>query len=73
MGAFTNRNAPEWTSITGTDLKIHPKIHVLSVLDKKFKLSNIEYKQKTSVSGQFQCKNSFLKYFLSYPDILVPY
>ena len=45
-GAYTNRNGPErtgtdrngqeWTSITGTDLKIHPKIHVLSVLDKKF-------------------------------------
>ena len=33
--AFTNRNGPEWTSITGMDLKIHPKIHVLSVFDKK--------------------------------------
>ena len=31
-GAFINRNGPEWTSITGMDLKIHPKIHVLSVL-----------------------------------------
>ena len=31
-----DRNGPEWTSITGTDLKIHPKIHVLSVLGKKF-------------------------------------
>ena len=31
-----DRNAPEWTSITGTDLKIHPKIHVLGVLDTKF-------------------------------------
>ena len=30
MGVFTNRNGQEWTSITGTDLKIHPKIHVLS-------------------------------------------
>ena len=77
-GVFTNRNGPErtgmdrngqeWTSITGTDLKIHPKIHVLSVLDKKFRLSIIKY-QKTSVSRQFQCKKCFLKYFLSYPDI----
>ena len=41
LGAFTNRNGQEWTSITGTDLKIHPKIHVLSVLDKKFWLSKI--------------------------------
>ena len=32
----TDRNGQEWTHITGTDLKIHPKIHVLSVLDKKF-------------------------------------
>ena len=74
LGAFTNRDGPEctgtdrngqeWTSITGTDLKIHPKIHVLSVLDKKFWLSNIKYK-KPSVSKQFQCKKSFLKYFLS--------
>ena len=46
----TQRNGQEWTSITGMDFKIHPKIHVLSVLDKKF-----------------------LKYFLSCPDILVPY
>ena len=52
------------------DLKINPKIHVLSVLDKKFWLSNTKY-QKPSVSRQFQCKK--MKYFLSYPDILVPY
>ena len=30
------RNAPEWTCITGTDLKNHPKIHALSVLDENF-------------------------------------
>ena len=58
MGALTNRNGQEWTSITGTDLKIHPKIHVLSVLDKKFWLSNIKY-PKFSVSRQFQCKKCF--------------
>ena len=52
------------------DLKIHPKIHVLSVLDKKFWLSNTKY-QKFSVSRQFQFKKGFLKDFLSYPDILV--
>ena len=34
-----DRNAPEWTR---TDDKIHPKIHVLSVLDKTFWLSNIK-------------------------------
>ena len=56
-------NAPEWTSITGTDLKIHPKIHVLSVLDEKFWLSNVKY-QISSVSRQFQCKKCFLKYFI---------
>ena len=67
-----DRNAPEWTSTTGMDLKIHPKIHVLSVFDMKFWLSNTNY-QKSSVSRQFQCKKCFLKYFLSYPDILVPY
>ena len=33
-----DRNAPEWTSITQMDLKIHPKIHVLSVLDTGFAL-----------------------------------
>ena len=71
-GAFTNRNGQEWTSITGMDLKIHPKIHVLSVLDKKFWLSNVKY-QISSVSRQFQCKKDFLKYFLPYPHILVPY
>ena len=42
-GRFTNRDGPEWTSITGTDLKNHPKLQVLSVLDKKFWLSNIKY------------------------------
>ena len=56
-GAFTNRNGQEWTSITGMDLKIHPKIHVLSVLDKKFWLSNVEY-QISSVSRHFQCKKN---------------
>ena len=37
-----DRNGPEWASITGMDLKIRPKIHVLSVLDKKFWLSNVK-------------------------------
>ena len=55
-----DRNGLEWTSITGTDLKIHPKLQVLSVLDKKFWISNSKY-PKSSVSRQF----------LSYPDILV--
>ena len=67
-----DRNGQEWTSITGMDLKIHPKIHVLSVLDKKFWLSNVKY-QISLVSRQFQCKKDFLKYFLPYPHILVPY
>ena len=65
-----DRNGQEWTSITGTDIIIHYKIHVLSVLDKKFWLSNIKY-QKSLEFRQFQCKKYFLKYFLSYPDILV--
>ena len=39
-----DRNAQEWTSITGTDLKIHINIHVLRVLDKKFWLSNVNIK-----------------------------
>ena len=47
-----DRNAPEWASITGIDLKIHPKIHVLSVLDKKFWLSNVKY-QISSVPRLF--------------------
>ena len=51
QGVFTNRNGPEWTSKTGMDLKIHPKIHVLSVLDKKLCLSNVKY-QISSVSRQ---------------------
>ena len=38
-GVLTNRNGQEWASITGMYLQIHPKIHVLSVLDKKFWLS----------------------------------
>ena len=38
-----HRNGPEWTSITGMDLKIYPKIHVLSVLAKKFWFSNVKY------------------------------
>ena len=33
-------NGLEWT---GMDLKTHPKIHVFSVLDKKFWLSNVKY------------------------------
>ena len=65
-----HRNGLEWTTITGMDLKIHPKIHVLSVLDKKFWLKSIKY-QKFSVTRQFQCEKCFLNYFLSYPDILV--
>ena len=70
-----DRNAPERT---GMDLhnwngpKNQSKIHVLSVFDKKFWLSNVKY-QIPSVSRQFQCQKCFLKYFLSYPDILVPY
>ena len=67
-----DRNAQEWTSITGTDLKIHPNIHVLSVLGEKFWLYNAKY-QISLVSRQFKYKKCFLKYFLSYPDILVPY
>ena len=63
-----DRNAPEWTSKTGMDFKIHHKIHVLSVLDKKVWLSNIK-NQESSVSRQFQCKKMFSKIFLSYPDI----
>ena len=35
-----DRNTPDRTSIAGTDLKIQPKLHVLSVLDKKFWLRN---------------------------------
>ena len=38
-----HRNGPEWTSITGMDLKIYPKIHVLSVLAEKFWFSNVKY------------------------------
>ena len=38
-----DQNGQEWASITGMDLKIPPKIHVLSVLDKKFWLSNVKY------------------------------
>ena len=38
-----DRNGPEWASITGMDFKIHPKIHVLIELDKKFCLSNVTY------------------------------
>ena len=55
-----DRNGQEWTSITGTDLKIHPKIHVLSVLGVKFCLSNVKY-QMSLVSRQFQCTKCFLK------------
>ena len=76
-GAFTNRNGPdrtgmdrggqEWASITGMDLKIHPKIHVLSVLDKKFWLSNVKY-QISSMSRQFQCKKIFSNIFSVLPS-----
>ena len=59
-------NGPEWTSITGTDLKIHSKIHVLSVLDKKFWLSNVIY-QISSVPRQFKCKKMFSKIFSVLP------
>ena len=68
VGAFTNWNGPErtgtdrdgqeWTSITGMDLKIHHKTPVLSVLDKKFWLSNVKY-QISSVNRQLQYKNVF--------------
>ena len=82
-GAFTNRNGPErtgtdrngqeWASITGMDLKIHPKIQVLSVLDQKFWLSNVKY-QISSMSRQFQCKKIFSNIFPvlpSYSSILL--
>ena len=61
----------EWTSITGTDLKIHPKIHVLSVFDEKVWLSNIKY-QNLPCPDSFNAKK-FSENVLSYPDILVPY
>ena len=73
-GAFTNRNGPkrtgmdrngpEWASITGMDLKTYPKIHVLSVLDKKFWLSNVKY-QISSVPRFFfdNAKNIFKNIF----------
>ena len=64
-----DRSGQEWTSITGTDLKIHPKIYVLSVFDKKKWLRKLKY-QKSSVSRQFQCKKCFCT---SKHDILVPY
>ena len=67
-----DRNGPEWASITGMDLKIHPKIHVLIELDKKFWFSNVTY-QISSVPRLFQCKKYFQKYFLSYPLTLVPF
>ena len=67
-----DRNGPEWASITGMDLKIYPKIHVLSVLDQKIWLSNVKY-HISSVPRLFYCKKSFQKYFLSYPYILVPF
>ena len=67
-----DRNGPEWASITGMDFKIHPKIHVLIELDKKFCLSNVAY-QISSVPRLFQCKKYFQKYFLSYPHTLVPF
>ena len=38
---FQNPCENSGTSITEMDLKIHPKIHVLSVLDKKFSLSTV--------------------------------
>ena len=53
-----DRNGHEWTSITGTDLKIHPKIHVFSVFDKKFWLSNIKY-QNRLCPDSFNAKNVF--------------
>ena len=75
-GAFTNRNGPErtgtdrngqeWTSITGMDFKIHPKIHVLSVLDKKFWLSNVKY-QISSSPGSFNAIKMFSKIFSVLP------
>ena len=57
-----DRNGPEWASITGMDLKIHPKIHVLIELDKEFWLSNVTY-QISSVPRLFQCKNIFKNIF----------
>ena len=57
-----HRNGQEWTSITGTDLKIHPKIHVLSVLDENFWLSNVKY-QISLVYRQFQLQKTFSKIF----------
>ena len=61
-----DRNGQEWTSITGTDLKIHPKIHVLSVLDKKFWLSNIKYKKIFGVQTVLMQK-MFSKIFSLFP------
>ena len=69
--AFANWNRREWAAITRMDLKSHPKIHILNVLDKKFWLSIVKYQNIFHVPDSFNAKKYFLKYFLSYPPIRV--
>ena len=52
-----DRNGPEWASITGMDLKIHPKIHVL--IEQKFWLSNVTYQISMYEGMQYGSLHSF--------------
>ena len=64
-GVFTDRNGPErnrqeWNYRNRTDLKIHPKIHVLSVLDKQILVEKCKINIKYLLSpDRFNAKNVF--------------